>query len=159
MLPTSPSTSPSFALFLHFLSTLFLGSVVPYSVPLCVPLAIFPNSVHSESQVPLLPLSFPLPAPVPTPLTAQCPQGRSHMFAQCRAVGSASPSTQACISTTWYTHTASPTPAAPVARPTGRPPPWPCTSAAPTASWRLLRRASRPFMNSNSSRVRGVGRR
>ncbi|XP_047650351.1 zinc finger protein 76 isoform X11 [Phacochoerus africanus] len=84
--------------------------------------------------------------------TAQCPQGRSHTFARCQAAESASPSTQACISTTWCTHTASPTPAAPVARPTGRPPPWPCTSAAPMASWRPRRRASRPFMSNSSSR-------
>ncbi|XP_055427617.1 zinc finger protein 76 isoform X5 [Bubalus kerabau] len=85
--------------------------------------------------------------------TSNIRKGRSHTFARCQAAGSASPSTQACISTTWCTHTASPTPAAPAARPTGRPPPWPCTSAAPTASWRPQRRASRPFMSSSSSRV------
>ncbi|XP_053769814.1 zinc finger protein 76 isoform X3 [Desmodus rotundus] len=89
--------------------------------------------------------------------TAQCPQGRSHTFAPYQAVGSASPSTRACISTTWCTHTASPTPAAPAARPTGRPPPWPCISAAPTASWRPQRRASRPFMSNSSSRVKEEG--
>ncbi|XP_045691284.1 zinc finger protein 76 isoform X4 [Phyllostomus hastatus] len=89
--------------------------------------------------------------------TAQCPQGRSHTFARYQAAGSASPSTRACISTTWCTHTASPTPAAPAARPTGRPPPWPCISAAPTASWRPQRRASRPFMSNSSSRVKEEG--
>ncbi|XP_035151281.1 zinc finger protein 76 isoform X5 [Callithrix jacchus] len=85
--------------------------------------------------------------------TAQCPQGRSHTFARCQAAGNASPSTQACISTMWCTHTASPTPAAPAARPTGRPLPWPCISAAPTASWRPRRRASRPSMSSSSLKV------
>ncbi|XP_053459679.1 zinc finger protein 76 isoform X2 [Nycticebus coucang] len=89
--------------------------------------------------------------------TAQYPQGRSHMFARCQAVGSASPSTQAYTSTMWCTRTASPTPAAPVERPTGRPPPWPCTSAAPTASWRPQRRASRPSMSSSSLRVKEEG--
>ncbi|XP_045691301.1 zinc finger protein 76 isoform X6 [Phyllostomus hastatus] len=89
--------------------------------------------------------------------TSNIRKGRSHTFARYQAAGSASPSTRACISTTWCTHTASPTPAAPAARPTGRPPPWPCISAAPTASWRPQRRASRPFMSNSSSRVKEEG--
>lgn len=105
------------------------------------------------------PLVFPLPAPVPAPLTAQCPQGRSHTFARSQAAGSASPSTRAYTSTMWCTRTASRTPAARVARPTDRPPHWPCTSAAPTASWRPRRRASRPCTSSSSSTVRATGRR
>nr|XP_045368164.1 zinc finger protein 76 isoform X2 [Camelus bactrianus] len=121
----------------------------PRSQSLFLPLAL-PSPTLFPTPVPLV---FPLPAPVPTTLTAQCPQGRSHTFARCQAAGSASPSTQACISTTWYTHTASPTPAAPAARPTGRPPPWPCTSAVPMASWRPRRRVSRPCMSNSSLRV------
>ena len=138
----------------HYLQ-LCLFRVLGVSQSLSLPLAPAPPALFP----PPIPLVFPLPAPVPTPLTAQCPQGRSHTFARYQAAGSASPSTRACISTMWCTHTASPTPAAPAARRTGRPPPWPCTSAAPTASWRPRRRASRPFMSNSSSRVRGVDRR
>ncbi|XP_043818665.1 zinc finger protein 76 isoform X4 [Dromiciops gliroides] len=85
--------------------------------------------------------------------TAQCPQGRSRTSAPCRAAASASLSTRACTNTTWCTPTASPTPAVAVARPTDRPPPWPCTSAAPMASWRRPRRVSRPSMSSSSWKV------
>ncbi|XP_043818664.1 zinc finger protein 76 isoform X3 [Dromiciops gliroides] len=95
----------------------------------------------------------PSPALVPAPLTAQCPQGRSRTSAPCRAAASASLSTRACTNTTWCTPTASPTPAVAVARPTDRPPPWPCTSAAPMASWRRPRRVSRPSMSSSSWKV------
>lgn len=77
-LPPSPFTSSSFALSLHFLSTLFLGSMGPNSHPLCstghlpqvcpfrVPdLSPFPapHSPFTSCALHPCPLSFPLASP------------------------------------------------------------------------------------------------
>lgn len=71
-------------------------------------------------------------------------QVRSRMCALCLAVKSASPSTPACTSTTWYTHHASRTTATTAARPTSRSPRWPCTNARPTTIQSPSRRSRRP---------------
>lgn len=123
--------------------------MVPHSLPLSLQLATFPSSVPSESQIPnrssslwlslcqpcpCCSLSFPLASPRSHRPHSPVSPGEKPYVCTVPGCGKRFTSTFPSLYKHHVVHTLQALHLQRLRRAYGRPPPWPCTSAAPTAA-------------------------